>query len=116
MLLNYANLVFLRENTNFFIKNFTSSLIFTLFFVILSPINLKTNSNQHENEKNLFYNKIERLQDKNILPDFLTKGDEINSNLNKNYHFDFDSFFHNLEFHPCLGKSLFISSKGSFLS
>lgn len=74
-----------------------------IIYIVLTP----------ENKKNLFYNKIARLQDKKILPDFLTKGDEINSNLNKNYHFDFDSFFHNLEFHPCLGKSLFISSKGN---
>lgn len=49
----------------------------------------------------------------NCVPDFLTNKNNFNPNLDMNYEFNLDLFFHNLEFHPCLGKTLFISSKGN---
>ena len=47
------------------------------------------------------------------IPDFLTNKNNTNSNLDKNFEFNLDLFYHNLEFHPCLGKTLFVSSKGN---
>ena len=66
-----------------------------------------------EDKERLFHEKTNKFNELTFLPDFLTKDNNVNPNLNKNYHFDLISFYHNLEFHPCLGKTLFISSKGN---
>lgn len=66
-----------------------------------------------ENEENLFYECFKNIQDIICIPDFLSEHYLYNPNLNNNFEFTIDSFFHNLEFHPCLGKSMFISSKGN---
>ncbi len=65
-----------------------------------------------EGADEFFYEKVLSLK-LNCIPDFLSKNLMINPNLNNNYEFNLNSFFHNLEFHPCLGKTLFISSKGN---
>lgn len=51
--------------------------------------------------------------DKRHMADFLIKNKNTNINLDMNYEFNLDNFFNNLEFHPCLGKTLFVSSKGN---
>lgn len=66
-----------------------------------------------ENEENRFYKTYEYVGDVYCIPDFLSLTNLYNPNLNNNFEFTIDSFFHNLEFHPCLGKSIFISSKGN---
>lgn len=66
-----------------------------------------------ENNENLFYETYDCINDVYCVPDFLSLNKSYNSNLNNNFEFTIDSFFHNLEFHPCLGKSIFISSRGN---
>lgn len=61
------------------------------------------------------FNNFKRdIEDIQFIPDFLSNDsyNVYNPNLDNNYNFNINSFFHNLEFHPCLGKSLFISSNG----
>lgn len=65
-----------------------------------------------EGQEKIFYKK--RSNNHSLcIPDFLSRKFKSNPNLNNNYDFNLNSFFHNLIFHPCLGKSLFISSKGN---
>lgn len=63
-------------------------------------------------EEQKYINNIE-LNESNILIDFLKYSNLSNPNLDNNYSFDLDSFYHNLNFHPCLGKTLFVSTKGN---
>ena len=66
-----------------------------------------------ENCEEIFYEKLKNMDNTSYMPDFLTQKKLYNPNLNNNFEFNIDSFFHNIEFHPCLGKSIFISSKGT---
>lgn len=116
--------VFIIQSYNHNYQNFLDLIgenVYMILQINLDTFNLNLLHNNNltylvlvsENEIDLFYSKSENIGDINFIPDFLTKNKEINPNLNNNYHFEFNSFFHNLEFHPCLGKSLFISSKGN---
>lgn len=65
-----------------------------------------------ENQEVKFYQIAENLS-VDCIPDFLTfENLSSNPNIHKNYMFDLERFYHNLEFHPCLGKVLFISRFG----
>lgn len=103
---NFLNL--LNENTHLILqinlKDFNSNIFIdeNITYLVVVPEN-------HETE---FYNMAKKLSVK-CIPDFLTfKNLNLNPNLNKNYEFDLETFYHNLEFHPCLGKTLFISVYG----
>lgn len=98
----------LDENTHLILqinlKDFNSKIIKdeNITYLVIVP----------ENQENEFY-KIAKGLSVSCIPDFLTfRNLRSNPNLNKNYVFDLETFYHNLEFHPCLGQTLFISKMG----
>jgi MoaA/NifB/PqqE/SkfB family radical SAM enzyme len=91
---------------------------------IISNLDMKTDLNNLKESDDMIYiisiypkdiNKLENIHLKNLIKSFIITKDAENSYIpfKKLFKTNIDIFLHNLEFHPCMGKTISISFSGN---